>query len=155
MNFYSDLGRPEVLEWLESASGIDVTPCFDNGEWSPTADCGGFWMGGIDDNAAYGTWADGCVGIPKSGYSESCGPAFVPPPEDTGDTGGTGATGATGGSGGSAGATGDSAGGGLPEDDNGDGDSGCACRSQGRGGFPSGVLAVMFGAALVCRRRDR
>jgi hypothetical protein len=28
------------VDWLEEASGVDITPCFDHGAWTPTPECG-------------------------------------------------------------------------------------------------------------------
>lgn len=62
------------LEFIESESGIDVTPCFDPaGGWDPSFECQGF---PIDPGAGGGTWAMGCEPGPLSGFSSACGVAF-------------------------------------------------------------------------------
>src|SRR5262249_53916201 len=33
---------PAEVAWLETTSGVDLTPCHDASGWSPTADCAGF-----------------------------------------------------------------------------------------------------------------
>ena len=43
------------IEWLETESGLDLTPCYDqDGTWNPTADCGDVSM---DPLNASTTWA--------------------------------------------------------------------------------------------------
>lgn len=62
------------VEFIESESGIDVTPCFDtDGGWDATFACQGF---PIDPGAGGGTWAMGCEAGPLSGFSAACGVAF-------------------------------------------------------------------------------
>lgn len=62
------------LEFIETESGIDVTPCFDPaGGWDPTFACQGF---PIDPGAGGGTWGTGCDTGPLSGFSAACGVAF-------------------------------------------------------------------------------
>jgi MYXO-CTERM domain-containing protein len=58
--------------WVEDETGIDITPCFDDGAWAPTGQCGGFPN---DPATPAGAWAMGCVGGPLSGASETCGVA--------------------------------------------------------------------------------
>lgn len=71
-----------AIPWIESASGLDVTPCHDaEGNWDPGPDCGDFHTAG---QTAYGTYADGCTGAaPVSGDSTTCGPARGTPKETT------------------------------------------------------------------------
>jgi len=60
------------LRWMEDASGVDITPCFDDdGTWNPTEECGNFSM----DPLATGSWSNGCDHA-RSGYSASCGAPF-------------------------------------------------------------------------------
>lgn len=60
------------MQWIEQASGIDITPCFDSdGSWNPTAECGNFSM----DPLATGSWSNGCDHA-RSGYSASCGAPY-------------------------------------------------------------------------------
>ena len=64
-----------ALQWIESESGLDVTPCTDfEGNWAPGPGCGGF----MSQPAAVGsgTWADGCSGTAVSPVSDVCGPAW-------------------------------------------------------------------------------
>ncbi len=68
-NDYSRLRR-EMIEWVETASGIDITPCHDReGNWKPTAECGGFFAG---DTGGVGTWANACQGTPVVAKSATC-----------------------------------------------------------------------------------
>jgi len=68
------------MEWLESESGIDLTPCHDaDGTWNPTQDCFQFPK---DPAAGGGTWAEGCASGPLGGYSSTCGPPFNSEPDD-------------------------------------------------------------------------
>jgi hypothetical protein len=61
------------IDWFESQSGIDLTPCHDaDGTWNPGADCEGF---PTDPGTTHGTWANGCSGGPVSGASQTCGDA--------------------------------------------------------------------------------
>lgn len=77
-NYFSLLHRG--VDWIESESGIDITPCHDSlGRWDPSPSCGGFAVG--DPGVASGSW-DSCVGAPPSGLGASCGPAF----DDAADT---------------------------------------------------------------------
>jgi uncharacterized protein (TIGR03382 family) len=68
------------MEWLESESGIDLTPCHDaDGTWNPTQGCFQFPK---DPAAGGGTWAEGCDSGPLGGYSSTCGPPFNSEPDD-------------------------------------------------------------------------
>jgi MYXO-CTERM domain-containing protein len=71
-----------VVEWVESRSGVDITPCHDvDGTWNPGPDCGRY----ATTPTAGGSWANGCAnGDPLSPMSQTCGLAFgetdtVPP----------------------------------------------------------------------------
>jgi len=64
--------------WIEETAGIEITPCFDGGNWWPTEACGGFATNPSDD---LGDWLSGCAQDP-SGLGQTCGPAF----DDQGDT---------------------------------------------------------------------
>ena len=71
-----------AVPWIESASGIDITPCHDqDGTWAPDFRCAGFFAAepgaGVDD---FQTW---CPGTPTGPTSTSCGPAFDATPDDT------------------------------------------------------------------------
>jgi MYXO-CTERM domain-containing protein len=68
------------MEWLESESGIDLTPCHDaDGTWHPTQDCFQFPK---DPAAGGGSWQTGCDSGPLGGYSSTCGPPFNSEPDD-------------------------------------------------------------------------
>ena len=59
-----------TVAWVESESGVDITPCFDqDGSWNPTPECGGFAM----DPTTVASWADACEGQQVSGYAQTCG----------------------------------------------------------------------------------
>ncbi|RMG97799.1 MAG: peptidase S1 [Deltaproteobacteria bacterium] len=69
------------MEWFESETGIDLTPCHDaDGTWNPGPDCGMFPM---DAGSGYGSWAEGCSGGPLGGFESSCGQPFGAEPDDT------------------------------------------------------------------------
>lgn len=58
------------VEWIESSSGIDVTPCHDaDGTWNPGEGCQGFAQ---DPATGVGDWPS-CGTGPVSGYGSSCG----------------------------------------------------------------------------------
>lgn len=62
------------LEWFESASGYDITPCHDaDGTWNPGPGCNAFPE---EEDAGAGTWNQGCNDAPLSGLSEICGPPY-------------------------------------------------------------------------------
>ena len=67
---YASLIHPEI-GWLEASSGVDLTPCFANGVWAPTARCGSF---PLEPELGMRTWAEGCSGGSVSAMSASCGP---------------------------------------------------------------------------------
>jgi uncharacterized protein (TIGR03382 family) len=50
---------PFALAWLESASGFDLTPCWDGDVWVGEPGCGDF---PLEPNAGIGAWNGGCVG---------------------------------------------------------------------------------------------
>ncbi len=71
------------MDWLESWSGFDVTPCHTtSGAWAPTSGCVGFPGVPIDPSA---TWANSCKTAALGGWSATCGAPFdgsePPPPE--------------------------------------------------------------------------
>lgn len=69
-----------AIPWIEETSGIDITPCHDiDGTWNPTPNCAEFFAGGA---TGFGTWDNWCEGTPRSGASESCGPAFDAQPDN-------------------------------------------------------------------------
>ncbi|MBK6919298.1 MAG: trypsin-like serine protease [Deltaproteobacteria bacterium] len=61
-----------AIDFIESQSGIDVTPCFDaDGTWQPTWGCQGF---PIDpQTGGEGSYNGGCETGPLAGFSEVCG----------------------------------------------------------------------------------
>jgi len=68
-----------AIPWIETTSGLDVTPCFDaDGTWNAGPGCGGFSTAGL---MGYGNWNNECSGQPSSGPSQSCGPANDATPE--------------------------------------------------------------------------
>jgi MYXO-CTERM domain-containing protein len=68
------------VEWIESDSGIDITPCHDaDGTWNPGPDCFQFPK---DPGAAGGAWSSWCDPGPLGGYSNACGPGFNSEPDD-------------------------------------------------------------------------
>lgn len=62
------------LQWLETETGYDLTPCHDDsGEWDPSEDCGDF---PLTPNLGFGTWDNGCVGGELGGGEPLCEPAM-------------------------------------------------------------------------------
>lgn len=63
-----------AIPWIESESGIDITPCHDaEGNWQPSPNCDGFFAGG---SMGYGSWENWCAGTPRSGPASTCGEPF-------------------------------------------------------------------------------
>ena len=59
------------VDFVESDSGIDITPCTDaDGEWEPGPGCTG---APLDPRAATGDWDSGCTPGPAGGVITSCG----------------------------------------------------------------------------------
>ncbi len=78
-NYFSMVHRG--VEWIETESGFDVTPCHDGlGAWDPSPACGGFAQD--DPGAAEGSW-DSCTWGEVSGLSMTCGPAFDDSPDSS------------------------------------------------------------------------
>jgi MYXO-CTERM domain-containing protein len=75
-------GRTDAtVTWVEENSGVDVTPCFEqDGTWSPTQECGGFYAATAGDG--YGTWSNGCQGTPAGDASAMCGAPFNSEPDE-------------------------------------------------------------------------
>jgi MYXO-CTERM domain-containing protein len=70
------------VRWIESDSGIDITPCHDaDGRWNPSAECGRFSTAA---NLSTGTWDDGCSapGALSADPGASCAPAGDDPGGD-------------------------------------------------------------------------
>ena len=57
------------LDWLESATELDLSPCFTQGSWTPTPDCVATGTQGNDDGSS-------------SPWLASCGDAFDPTPDE-------------------------------------------------------------------------
>jgi hypothetical protein len=71
----------DSLDWIESESGLDVSPCYGTGgHWEPSAKCADFPRA---PSASVGEWSAGCRG-PTTGYGSLCGAAFDPVPTGTG-----------------------------------------------------------------------
>ncbi|MCA9718500.1 MAG: trypsin-like serine protease, partial [Myxococcales bacterium] len=71
-----------MMDWFESASGFDVTPCHDAaGGWDPDERCQEFPEGTLPGG---GSWANGCSSTPLSGPSALCGPPIDPGSTTTG-----------------------------------------------------------------------
>lgn len=80
------------LDWLETETGYDLTPCHDeDGDWEPGVGCGDFPM---DPELGAGTWKNGCVGGAVGGGEPVCEPAVgtssTGDGSDTGDDSSTG-----------------------------------------------------------------
>lgn len=62
-----------TVPWVESNSGVDITPCHDpDGIWNPGPTCGGF----STEPLSGGTWSNYCKDQPISDYSATCGPPW-------------------------------------------------------------------------------
>lgn len=63
------------MDWFESSSGVDITPCHDaDGTWNPTDACRDF---ALDANAGSGSWPNSCDFGALSSWSATCGEPFV------------------------------------------------------------------------------
>ncbi|MCA9681884.1 MAG: trypsin-like serine protease [Myxococcales bacterium] len=64
-----------AVKWIETDSGIDVTPCHDsNGTWNPTALCGNFST--AQAGVSGGVWATYCQDTTALDWSSTCGTDF-------------------------------------------------------------------------------
>lgn len=71
-----------LLPWLETSSGVDVTPCFDEGgEWRPTAACGGFPVAPYAPPPPPSDEGGLCPPSFVGERSATCGPPYEPPAE--------------------------------------------------------------------------
>lgn len=61
------------VDWLESSSGLDLTPCFDGPEWRPTPGCSTVAIQTRDESVQCET--------PEPGLSSTCGQSFALPPD--------------------------------------------------------------------------
>ena len=75
---------PNAVQWFESETGIDATPCHDDAQqWLPGPFCGNFYA--AEPGAGHGTWSGSwCEGTPALELSATCGEPFgqdddVPP----------------------------------------------------------------------------
>src|SRR5690606_4917360 len=60
------------VQWIEDASGLDVTPCHDaDGTWNPTETCTNF---PLTPNIGETDWLQGCAALRLSTPSATCGP---------------------------------------------------------------------------------
>jgi hypothetical protein len=67
------------MEWFESESGVDITPCHDaDGTWNPGPDCHSF---PIDPGTGVGAWP-ACGAGPLSGAGATCGEGGPDPSGD-------------------------------------------------------------------------
>ncbi len=72
------------MDWFESSSGLDITPCHDaDGTWNPGPDCGSFAMSPMDGQ---GSWAQGCAPGVVNELSSTCGPAYGSAADEQGPT---------------------------------------------------------------------
>lgn len=61
------------MDWIESESGVDITPCHDaDGTWNPGPECKGF---ATDPTVSQGNW-NTCQFAEVSGWSSACGPSY-------------------------------------------------------------------------------
>jgi hypothetical protein len=68
------------IDWIEEASGVDVTPCHDaDGTWNPGPECKAFPLA-IDVGS--GSWDSACDPGPLSSWSASCGPSYAETNDD-------------------------------------------------------------------------
>ncbi|MCA9653439.1 MAG: trypsin-like serine protease [Myxococcales bacterium] len=67
-----------AIEWVEAASGFDITPCTDGDAWAPTFHCGGLptepWVGD-------GDYPSGCTSPAVVEFSGICGPPLDSSPD--------------------------------------------------------------------------
>ena len=72
-----------AVEFIESHSGLDVTPCHDpDGTWNPSPACTAF---PLDADDGFGrSWATGCGPGSVSGPGQLCGPPTGAPPDRVG-----------------------------------------------------------------------
>lgn len=78
---YASVGP--YLGWLETTTGLDLSPCHGPDGWRPEASCADF---GVDPSKTAGTWSEGCVDASTVAPEASC---------ELATTGSGGASGAT------------------------------------------------------------
>jgi hypothetical protein len=80
------------IDWLESQTGFDLSPCHDDGEFVGGADCMDF---PLEPDVAVGTWATSCAGGMAGGGGEAVCEPYVGGDDtggsDSGDAGSDGA----------------------------------------------------------------
>lgn len=69
------------IDWLESQTGIDLSPCWDGDEFVGGPECADF---PLEPDVAFGTWATSCVGGSIGGGGEEVCEPYVG--DDTGGT---------------------------------------------------------------------
>jgi MYXO-CTERM domain-containing protein len=63
------------IDWIEDASGVDVTPCHDaDGTWNPGPECKDFPLA---TDTGSGSWDSACDPGPLSSWSSNCGPSYA------------------------------------------------------------------------------
>lgn len=67
------------LDWLEEASGLDLTPCFDAGAWAPTPACRS--ITGMRPEQGADEGASGCEPVAAAEPLATCGDAWSAPPD--------------------------------------------------------------------------
>lgn len=153
-----------LVEWIESETQVDITPCFDSvGQWDPDDRCTPF---PTDIDAVPSTWAELCVGA--LGGEPVCGELDDESETDSGEGGSStsgnleGASTSTGSEGGSSGGELEGTTGGLETsgesgsssaagDASGTESSGCGCQAPSERGSWSLLALVLF----VLRPRKR
>jgi MYXO-CTERM domain-containing protein len=70
------MSDPAFISWVETNSGVDVTPCFDGETWNPGPLCGHQYAG--EPGVGHGSWSTPwCDGTPSLEWSETCGESYV------------------------------------------------------------------------------
>lgn len=88
----ADCSQPSIygliydhVPWIESTSGLDITPCHDaDGTWNPSDGCTEF---PLDPGVGTTNWAQGCAQVQLSGPSATCGDPLDVGGSTGGDTG--------------------------------------------------------------------
>ncbi len=74
-----------AVPWIESESGIDITPCHDpDGTWNPDFRCTGFYS--AEPGEGFGQYGEWCPGTPRNPASATCGAGFDAMPDDLAPT---------------------------------------------------------------------
>jgi hypothetical protein len=65
--------RAEMIEWLETETEIDLTPCFDDsGVYVESSECDDFMVYAGDPTDPVGLWSSSCANAPKGWAGEHC-----------------------------------------------------------------------------------